>query len=153
MNHYSHFGMWKSGVRFYPFPKSAHWHHSRGCGRSVFQRSRCSSFGSSWTGVFGWGIPINNFHFSQTVPMCFSQVRPAFSKKKYSLRKIIIKGHVAFLFITAISEPFSVSSQRNKFILASHTTLYLRATFFQGDFKYGQKLNTNGTKFSSHKSQ
>lgn len=71
-------------------------------------------------------------------------------EKKNSLRKIIIKGNVAFLFIIAISKSFSVSSQINQFLVVLDASSYLRATFFQGDCEYGQKLSTNGIKFSSH---
>lgn len=129
MNHYSHFGMWKSGVCFYPSPKIVRWHHSRGCGRSVFQRSRCSSFGSICTGVFCRGIPTNHFPFNQTVPVCFSQVMPAFLKQN-SLRKIIIKDHVAFPLIIAISNSFSVSSQINNFLLKFHMLLPISGQHF-----------------------
>lgn len=129
MNQYSHFGMWKSGAYFYPSPKSAHWHHSRGCGRSDFQRSRCSSFRSICTGAVCWEIPTNHFLFNQTVPACFSQVRPGFLKQA-SLRKIITKGHVAFPLITALLTCFLPLPEKNQFLLKFHMLLPIAGQHF-----------------------
>lgn len=115
----------------------------------LFKEADVAALGASVLVCLAEGFPTNNFPFSQTVPMCFSQVRSAFLKKKF-LRKNFVKGHAAFLFIIAISKSFCVSAQINQFLLVSHATSYLRASFFQGDCEYGQKLNTNGIKFSSH---
>lgn len=86
------------------------------CGRSVFQTSRCSCFGSICIGVFCGGIPTNHFLFNQTVPMCLSQVRTYLCKSRLK-KKLSLKCLMAFPSILAISNLLSVPSQINKILL------------------------------------
>jgi len=72
---------------------------------------------------------MNHFLFNQRVPVCFSQVRPAFLKQNPP-GKFIIKGHVAFPLIIAISYSCSVSSQRNHFLLQIYMLLPISGQCF-----------------------